>query len=290
MSKGQAIVYFNGSFIPRGEAVLDIEDRGALFADGVYEVVRYYNGNAFEMPGHLDRLKRSLKAIDMAVPQTAARLDQISDDLVERNELLDARVYWQVTRGSAPRSHDYNDTITPTVFAVATAEPALDAAAPAPGIEAILQEDIRWHLCSIKSLMLLPNVLATHRARAAGAQEAILHRGDVVTEGAATSVIAIRDSAIWTHPADQWILGSITRSNVLRLAENAGINICERVYSVDDLMSADEVLVCGTTRHVSAVVKIDGQMIGKGEVGPMANRLHRLLIDHICDQCDVLLS
>lgn len=278
-------VYLNGQIIPKSAATLDIEDRGAMFADGVYEVTRYYDGKPFAMAEHIQRLKNSLAMIRIPEPADVSRLGEISDELMRRNHMSDAIVYWQVTRGPAPRRHPFPTETKPTMFVIAYSATKFDPAAPPPaGKTAIMQEDIRWSLCCVKSLMLLPNVLARQAAEEQGAYEAILHRGDIVTEGAATSVGIVRDGQLWTHPANQWILPSITRAVVLDLARDAGVPVIERAYTVEELLSADELFIMGTTSHVTPIVSVDGKPVGRG-VWPVATKLHEALANHIRKAC-----
>ena len=278
-------VYLNSTFVPRSQATLDIEDRGAMFADGVYEVVRYYAGRPFAMRQHLSRLRTSLEAIQLPEPYQIGQLDGISDELVRRNNLPDASVYWQVTRGSSPRRHVIPTEVQPTVLAIAYPASPLDPAAKMMTLSAILADDLRWHGCSIKSLMLLPNVLAKSLARDAGADEAILHRDGQVTEGTATSVFMVTQGQLWTHRADQWILGGITRQAVLELAHQAGIPTFERTFTTNQLLGADEVLICGTSTLMAAVARIDGHSIGNGKAGLISTHLHRLLVEHVSRAC-----
>jgi D-alanine transaminase len=280
MPEAERIVFLNGQFLPRSQAKLDIEDRGAMFADGVYEVTRYYAGRPFAMEAHLARLRRSLAAIRVDAPADVEKLGDISDQLIARNRMSDAIVYWQVTRGSAPRRHAF-----PTLFAIAYAALPFNPADPPPKRTVILHEDLRWHHCSIKSLMLLPNVLARQKAEESGAYEAILHRGDTITEATATSVAIVRGGELWTHPANQFILGSITRSIVLELAGKVGVPVKERTYTINEMLTADEVLLMGTTTHVSPVVRVEDHVIADGEAGPASLRLHEALAGHIAKTC-----
>ena len=281
MSEQERFVYLNGDMLPRSQAKLDLEDRGAVFADGVYEVTRYYNGKPFAMAAHIARLQRSLAQIHIEEPADVARLGDISDELLRRNNLLDAIVYWQITRGAAPRRHQFPQGVKPTMFVITYSALKFDPTSLPQNKTAILHEDLRWHQCSIKSLMLLPNVMAKQKAEESGAYEAILHRGDIVTEGTATSVMIVRHGELWTHPANSLILGSITRAIVLELARKIGLPVREETYTVKDLLTADEVFICGTTSHVSPIVSVDGQTIANGEMGPIALKLHEALAAHI---------
>lgn len=281
MADQERFVYLNGEMLPRSQAKLDLEDRGAVFADGVYEVTRYYNGKPFAMNEHIARLQRSLAQIRIEEPADVARLGEISGELLRRNDLRDAIVYWQITRGAAPRKHPFPQGVKPTMFVITYSALPFDPAALPLNKTAILHEDLRWHQCSIKSLMLLPNVMAKQKAEESGAYEAILHRGDIVTEGTSTSVMIVRNGELWTHPANALILGSITRAIVLELARKIGLPVREETYTVKDLLTADEAIICGTTSHVTPIVKVGGQFIGNGAMGPVTRRLHDALTAHI---------
>lgn len=285
MATDEHVVYLNGQFVPRLQAVLDIEDRGSLFADGVYEVVRYYAGHPFAVTQHIARLRASLAAIKIPPPEQIEHLGAISGQLMTQNELSDADVYWQITRGGGFRDPLFSEQATPTVFSIAYPRSPIDPNAPAPGITAILTEDLRWHRCDIKSLMLLPNVLAKNQAVSAGADEAIFHRDNQITEGSATSVFIVHHGKLYTHPADHWILDGITRHTVLDLAHRAGIGAFERPFTTDRLLSADEVMICGTTTPVTGVITVDGKAIGIGSVGPITKRIHGLYLEHVLRFC-----
>jgi len=275
-------VYLNGAYIPRNEAKLDIEDRGALFGDGVYEVVHYFGGKSFAMRSHVDRLARSLEAVGI---KDRTPFDEVSDELVRRNSLRDAKIYWQVSRGAAKRDHVYPENITPTILAIASAMPPLPVNHPAASQKALLLPDHRWDQCWIKSLMLLPNVMAKVQAKRNGADEAILYRGDVITEGASTNAFIVRGGEVWTHPANQFILGGITRDHVLQLARKVGVTCHEQAATVKQLQDADEVFITGTTTLIAGIVRIDDQPVGDGKVGPVTAKLHRALIDHVAQAC-----
>ncbi len=285
MPESGPFVHLNGAFIPRGEATIDIEDRGALFADGVYEVLRYHHGSALAMAPHIERLRGSLDAIGLSLANPVDALASTSDELVQRNGFRDAVVYWHVSRGSAPRNHAIPDDVTPTVLMIAYPAAPMTPETDPMEVDTVLCEDVRWHHCNIKSLMLLPAVLAQHRARSAGAEHAILHRGDRVTEGAAHNAFAVREGQVWTHPADQWILAGITRALVINLARATQVAVHEEPFTVEFLREADEVLLTGTTMHVASVVSVDGQRIGDGHAGPMARKLQACLMKHVAATC-----
>lgn len=278
-------VYLNGQFLPRAQANFDLEDRGTMFGDGVYEVVRYYFGQPLALHAHLDRLRRSLTAIELPAPAEVEHLGEITRQLIERNATPEASVYWQITRGPAPRKHALPAAPRPTVLVLAYPLAALDPAAPAPRLKAILAADERWHRCCIKTLMLLPNVLAKNRALCAGADEAILHRAGIITEGSATNVFAVREGVLWTRPADQWILAGITRQLVLTLAGQLGLTVRQEAFSVEQLAAADEIFITGSTTQIASIVNMDGRAVGAGATGPITAKLHRAFTDYVQREC-----
>lgn len=282
-----ALVFLNGRFLPKPQATLSLEDRAAMFADGVYDVVRYFNGRGFRNEAHVERLRRSLREVRIAKPPWVDDLAALSDELMRLNGLRDAAVYWQVSRGAAERRHGFPHGIEPTMFMIAYPARPLDPAALPQVKTAITAKDERWHRCDIKSLMLLPNQLARQAAADRGAADAVMHRDGRVTEGTSSGVFIVRGGELRTHPANQWILGSITRSVLIDLARKNGIVVREEPFTVDDLLAADEVFTCSTVTHVMAIGKIDDQTIGDGGAGPITRRLHDLLIDLIVQECAI---
>jgi D-alanine transaminase len=281
-----SIVYLNGRWLPKDQATVSIEDRGFLFADGVYEVTRYYGGKPLAMQAHLHRLRRSLEALRMAPPVEAGTLAQISDELIRRNNCPDASVYWQVTRGSAPRKHKFPDPpVKPTVLAMAYPDQPLVRTGDPVALQAITRPDIRWWHCEIKSIALLANVLDAQAAYEAGCQEAVLIRDGVVTEGTHRSIIIVRGGKLLTYPLDGRILDSITRRIVIDLARGDGIGVDETYFGRDVLDHADEVVALGSTTEVASIIEIDKKPVGNGKPGPVARRLLDLYRQKVIREC-----
>ncbi len=279
------IVYLNGNWRPLSEAHISVEDRGFMFADGVYEVVRYFNGRGLAMDEHVERLSQSLEAIRIPMPD-GADLDRISDTLVEKNQMPDASVYWQVTRGVAPRRHAFPLHPTePTVLAMAYPAEPLTADQPIRAIAAITRPDIRWRACSIKSTMLIPAVLDAQAAVEADCQLAILVRDGHVIEGSSSSVFAVQGDQLLTHPLDGTLLDSITRRIAIRLAEPCGLKVREKPVSVEAFCQSDEVIAVGTTTLIASVTQIDRKPVGSGQVGPVAAKLFEAFKKHVQDEC-----
>lgn len=277
-------IYLNGQYLDRDRAKLAVDDRGVHFADGVYEVVRYFNAKPFTLPEHLARLKRSLDGIDLAYDASA--IAGISDELVRRNGLTDARVYWQVTRGVADRNHVIPEGLVPTVYLSAESAKPMDPAAPIQTVAVATAMDDRWHNCWIKSLMLLPNTLAKTRAAKAGAGEALFVRNGRVTEGASTNAFAVFDGELYTHPADRFILEGITRNVVIELAQALSIPVQEQAFTPADLVGADEAFITGTGTLLCAITSVDGQAIGQeGQPGKVTQQLWQAFIKRVQADC-----
>lgn len=269
-----AIVYFNDTFLPKSEVRISPDDRGFLLADGIYEVVRVYDGRPFEEELHLQRLARSLAAlrIEGVEPSSFAG---ITAKLLEANALSDASIYIQVTRGVAPRQHAFPPAGTPaTVYATAYA-PRIRPENWETGVEAILAPDNRWARCDVKTIALAPNVQASQRAHEAGAEEAIFVRDGAITEGSHTNVCGVLDGVLRTYPRSNYILPGITREVVLELARELGIPTVEEPIFHHELERVDELMILGTSTEVMPIVRLDGRTIGSGEPGPVTRRLQR---------------
>lgn len=270
------IVYVNGAYRDAAEAMVSFEDRGYQFADGVYEVVLVRNGRQIDAEPHLRRLQRSLNELDIPAPCSLPALGVIIAEVLRRNRVRDGLVYLQVTRGVAPRDHVFPSAAVRPALICAVKRRRWPAAGSAPkGVAALTVPDERWARCDIKSVSLLPNVLAKEKARQAGAGEAIMvSAAGVVHEGGSSNVwIVDQSGALRTHPLGSEILGGVTRATVLTLAEQAQIKVVEDPFTQADLMAAREVFVTSATSFVKPVVAIDGVKIGAGEVGPVSQRL-----------------
>lgn len=281
------IVYLNGQYIPADHAAVSPFDRGFLFSDGVYEVVRYYGGRPFVMPEHLKRLADSMASLRLALPTDHPGFDVISDELIGRNDQPDAFVYWQVTRGAAEREHCFPEPPShPTVFAFAKPMPPLDRhAAPQP-MKALTHPETRWTRCAIKSVSLLPNVLAAETARQTGADEAIFVRNDgTVTEGTARSIFAVIDGTLRVHPLDGTVLPSISREVVIDLALACDLLVEETAFARNAMLAATEVFAVGTTTEIRPIIQIDDELIGNGTVGPITTQLADALRCRIVADC-----
>ena len=278
------IAYVNGRYLPLPQAHIHVEDRGFQFADGVYEVLYRHEGRLIDRDLHLDRLARSLGELRLAAPMARAALLAVIEEVARRNRLASGLIYMQVTRGSAPRAHVFPPPGTPATLVV-----TMRRAAPFPrSVEdwqaaAITRPDERWARCDIKSVGLLPNVLARQAAREAGALEAIFIDGDgMVTEGASTSVFIVQeDGHVVTRPLSHDILPGCTRAALIGRMAQAGITIEERAFSAAELRGAPEVFITAATTFVKPITRLDGAIVGDGTPGPVASRLFALMASHV---------
>jgi len=268
------LVWINGQVTEAAAATVSFWDRGNIFGDGVYEAIKVYQGKLFALKEHLDRLSRSMHALALQIPMTLDELAAITKSLVSQSGLLDALVYMQVTRGSAPRTHVFPQGVEPTVAIAVLNYPAITEDQVKRGIVAITHPDERWAYPSIKSLNLLPNILARQKAYEQGAGEAIFVRSDqTVSEGSTSNIFVYKDQVLITPPADHRILRGITRDVVLNLAAAQGLTVCERDLYLDELLSAEEVFITSTGVEVLPVIQVDGKVIGRGASGPVALKL-----------------
>jgi len=272
--------YVNGRFAPHGQASVHVEDRGFQFADGVYEVWAVMDGRLADAPGHFERLERSLDELRIARPMSRAALLGVLRETVRRNRVREGLVYLQVTRGAARRDHVFPDADTaPSVVITARSvdREALEAKASA-GVAVITQPDIRWGRCDIKTISLLPNVLAKEAARQAGAAEAwLVDELGLVTEGGSTNAwIVDREGRLRTRDTNGNILRGVTRKSLMQQAKEAGIEVEERPFSVADAKAAREAFYTAASAFVTPVTRIDGAVIGDGRPGPVTTRLREL--------------
>ncbi len=269
------IVCLNGRFVPYEEALVSVEDRGFVFADGIYEVIKFYGGRPFHMEAHMERLAKSAAEIRLPLPVATDELARACEEAVDRNGLAgrNAAVYLQVTRGPAPRAHAFPAAPHPTWFILARPENGPDRKNREHGVRAITVEDRRWHLCHVKSIGLLLNTLAKQQAMEAGAYEGLFIRDGILTEGTASNAFVVRDGRLWTHPEGPHILSGVTRQVLMELASGAGIPVEIAGVPLADLYEADEVFVSGTLSEVTPIVEIDGRPVGDGRPGPITRRL-----------------
>lgn len=269
------IAYVNGQYVPHRAATVHIEDRGYQFADGVYEVIAVSGGHRVDEKFHFDRLERSLGELEIPAPVSRRVLAHIMDEVQRRNRVRNGMVYLQITRGVAPRDHGFPSHSQPAMVITARRMKPPGDNLTSRGVRVITIPDIRWKRNDIKSVSLLPNVMAKQRAREAGAYEAwqVDEKG-MVTEGSSTNAwIVDGDGGVITRPLADDILAGITRLSVLSLARAAGIPVTERPFSVAEAKAAGEAFLTSTTAFVMPVTRIDDTVIGDGRPGPVTRML-----------------
>ncbi len=271
------IAYVNGRYLPQARAMVHIEDRGYQFGDGVYEVCEIKGGALIDEARHMERLARSLNELSITAPLAPGALALVTRQIIARNKISDGYLYIQVTRGVAPRDHCFPaKPIRPSlIITVRAIDPAKGEALAAKGIAVVSMPDLRWKRPDIKTIGLLPNVLARQAAKEKGAYEAwLIDAEGMVTEGAASNAwIVSHDGVIITRHIDRAILRGVTRTTLLDLIAADGLRLEERGFSLAEAKSAREAFITGATTLVMPVVCIDGQAIGDGRPGPLTRSL-----------------
>ncbi|WP_127524220.1 D-amino-acid transaminase [Mesorhizobium sp. Z1-4] len=277
------IAYVNGRYVPHARAAVHVEDRGYQFADGVYEVCEVKHGFIIDMSRHLDRLGRSLGELSILWPVHRSALQRILVEVVRRNRIRNGLVYLQVTRGVAKRDHAFPapDTRPALVVTASRMSPGTSASMAEAGIAVVTVPDNRWDRVDIKTVGLLPNVLARQEAKDAGAQEAWFVDADgIVMEGSSTNAwIVTRDGVIVTRSAEYGILRGITRTTLFDVADRLGVKIEERGFTVAEAQEAREAFVTSATKTVMPVVSINGRPVGNGHPGSVAAALRAAFFD-----------
>ncbi len=276
------IVYFNGQFVPKEEVRISPEDRGFMFADGIYEVIRSYDGKLFKAEQHFERMGRSLRGLRIDEPDKED-FASIAMELIRLNHLEkgDAKFYVQITRGAAERAHSFPEQETyPTVYATVDSLPP-NKYKLENGVKIVLVPDVRWARCDIKTVSLLPNVLASQQAKESDAEEAVFIRDGVVTEGAHTNFFAVFDGRLATHPSTADILTGITRGVILELCGGLDIPYDERPVKEEELKHADEIFIASTISEVMPVVEVDDWKVMAGKAGPVTRKLQEAFREEV---------
>lgn len=277
------IAYVNGRYVPHQDASVHVEDRGYQFADGVYEVCEVRGGHLIDERRHLDRLDRSLSELRIAAPMSRAALSLVLHETVRRNGVVNGMVYLQVTRGVARRDHVFPAPQTPpsVVVTARRSDFASQEALAASGVKVISVPENRWARVDIKSVGLLPNVLAKQAAKEAGARDAwFVDASGHVTEGASTNAwIVTADGTIVTRPAEEGILRGITRTVVMEEASALGYRVEERPFTLAEAHGAAEAFITAASTLVMPVIAIDGEPVGSGKPGPVTTLLRRKFHD-----------
>ncbi len=278
------LTYFNGEMVEPGAKVVSLDDRGYCFGDGVYEVVRVYNGRAFAFSYHQDRLYRSMREMDIPVRMPPDELQELHEIMIEQSEITDGYIYLQITRGVTPRHHAFERSKLEPQMYMFIKPITTDLSALQQGVKAITLPDERWARVDIKTLNLIPNILAQTKAEKKGAYTAILVRDGIVTEGATSNVFVMKDGVCYTHPADHHILKGITRQLVVtRVAPTAGITIIEREFDEAFLQDADEIFFTDTIGGIIPITTLNREPVGDGTPGKAAKVLAEQL-QHLMEE------
>ncbi len=278
------LTYFNGEMVEPGAKVVSLDDRGYCFGDGVYEVVRVYNGRAFAFSYHQDRLYRSMREMDIPVRMPPDELQELHEIMIEQSEITDGYIYLQITRGVTPRHHAFERSKLEPQMYMFIKPITTDLGALQQGVKAITLPDDRWARVDIKTLNLIPNILAQTKAEKKGAYTAILVRDGIVTEGATSNLFVMKDGVCYTHPADHHILKGITRQLIVtRVAPTAGITVIEREFDEAFLKDADEIFFTDTIGGVIPVVTLNREPVGDGTPGKAAKVLAEQL-QHLMEE------
>lgn len=267
-----SIAYLNGDFIPLEEARVSVLDRGFLFADAIYEVIPVYAGKLFRFSQHMQRLQKSLQAIELPLDRQEHQWLSIFEHLIEVNQQRNAIIYLHISRGAYPeRSHDFPCPVIPTILAMISPLPAYQEQiqlSDIKGLSVITAEDIRWHRCDIKATSLLANCLMKQRALESGADDTILVRDGLANEATSSNLFIVKDDVIITPPYGEKTLPGVTRDFVVKLAKKNGVKVEERYIKVSELTSADEVWLTSSSKEICPVTQVDGVIIGEGKIGP----------------------
>lgn len=274
-------VFLNGDYVPAESAAISVFDRGFLFGDGVYEVIPVVMGKLVDEAYSLERLRRSLSAVEIAWPCSEADYLHMLRELIRRDAVTEGSVYVQITRGIAERDFAYPPHFTSTIMAYTSSRKLLDNPAALSGVRVVSVPDLRWQRRDIKSLNLLGQCMAKQQAAAQGAFEAWMLEDGMVTEGASSSAFIIKDKTIITRALSNAILPGIRRRVILELAELAGVTLVERSFSLEEALAADEAFISSATTLVMPVVSIDGKVIADGKPGPLTQKLRSLYIESL---------
>jgi len=281
----ERIGYFNGEFGSLEQMQIPLCDRSVFYGDAVYDAVLVLDRKAFALDAHLDRLYKSCALTEIAFSMPRQELLREIEKLIAMGPMGQVMLYIQVTRGAAPRKHEYPRDAKPNLimFVSPTSVPAPDKRASLASIE-----DLRFAYCNIKTTNLMPNVFAAQKATSLGATEALFHRGERVTEAAHSSILMLQDGRLVMPPLDGYILPGITRAILKELCEKNGIPTEVRIFTVDELKAADEIILCSTTKNVLYVFEIDGEAVG-GKDRVLAERLQKLFLDRVFLETNVRL-
>ncbi|RKL65937.1 amino acid aminotransferase [Salipaludibacillus neizhouensis] len=267
----QEIAFYNDQFVDMNEKVVPIQERGHQFGDGIYEVIRVYHGVPFYLDAHMQRLKKSAAAIELQLPFSVAEIKELCMEGLRRSDMEEAEIYMQITRGIHSRQHHYPDQANSVFSMTVRRAKIISSQVRTEGINVLTVEDDRWKKCYIKSLNLLPNVMAKQKAITNGCQEAVYHDNGIVKEGCSSNLFIVKNGVLATYPALDGILHGITRQIVMELAKERNIKVVEKTFTLDDLKQADEAFVTSTNMEIVPLKQVDEDILPTER--PISNQL-----------------
>lgn len=251
--------YYNGKIAPIDEMTVPMNDRASYFGDGVYEATMVNNHRIFALDEHVDRIFNSAKMVEIEIPYTKQEMKEILVELVQKVDSPEQMLYWQVTRGTAPRNHIFPKNVKANLWVTIKPMKVKDQGKK---LALTTIEDTRFLHCNIKTLNLMINCMAANRAEALGCDESVFHRGDIVTECSHSNVSIFKDGVLITHPTDNYILPGITRKHIIEICKEHNIPVEETPFTMAQLMDADEILVSSSTQLCRSAGTIDGTPVG----------------------------
>ncbi len=265
--------YINSNFIDFKKAKIHIEDRGLQFADSVYEVIAVLNNNLIDLDFHLKRLRFSLKELDIKYKINQKFLKKIFFNLLKLNKTSNGIIYLQITRGIQYREHKYEENLVPTLIIYTRKKLFNLPGKKFYGVDAITYEDLRWKRRDIKTVNLLPNIIAANKAKKMNAYEAILIQNGKITEGTSSNIWIIKKNSLITHPANSDILKGVTRTSLLKIIKKTSLKLIEKSFTYKQLLEADEVFLTSSGSLITPILKIDKKKINKGKIGNITLKL-----------------
>ena len=268
--------YINNKFVSFKNAKIHIEDRGLQFADSVYEVIAVLNGNLIDLDFHLKRLRYSLKELKISYKFNKLVFKNIFDKLLSKNKISNGIIYLQITRGVQYREHKYKNKLIPTLIIYSRNKKFNLPGKNFKGVNTITFEDLRWKRRDIKTVNLLPNIIAANKAKQKNAYEAILLQDGKVTEGTSSNIWIIKKNNLITHPANSDILKGVTRTSLLKIIKKTSLKLVEKTFTHKQLLEADEVFLTSSGSFITPILKIDKKKINKGKIGNITLKLAKM--------------
>ena len=268
--------YINNKFVNFKSAKIHIEDRGLQFADSVYEVIAVLDKNLIDLDFHLKRLKYSLRELEIKFTINKKNLNDIFLNLIKKNKTRNGIIYLQITRGTQFREHKYQKNLIPTLIVYTRNKSFNLPGKKFVGVKTITYQDLRWKRRDIKTVNLLPNIIAANMAKKKNAYEAILIQNGKVTEGTSSNIWIIKRNNLITHPANSDILKGVTRTSLLKIIKKTSLKLIEKQFTHKQLVNADEVFLTSSGSFITPILKIDNKKINNGKIGNITLKLAEL--------------